>query len=218
MVIGPAFDAALTLAREAHATQTRKGTEIPYIAHLLAVAALVLEDGGDEEEAIAGLLHDAIEDGDGDPMRRRILDRFGARVAAIVEACADTDEDPKPSWREHKRPTCTTSTTTTCRRGRCACRLPTNPTTLRAIRDDLREPAASSGGGSTPDAPSISSGTNAVLPTSSSTRTLRPMRTTSTGSWGRSRRSRSASLTAGRSGSGSTTTSSTGLRRPAGFR
>src|SRR5579872_2692551 len=102
-MIGGDFDDALTIAREAHATQKRKGTEIPYIAHLLAVAALVLEDGGDEQEVIAALLHDAIEDGGGEQMRQRIRGRFDGRVAAIVAACTDTDKDPKPAWRERKK-------------------------------------------------------------------------------------------------------------------
>jgi len=102
-MIGRDFDDALTFAREAHATQRRKGTEIPYLAHLLAVAALVLEDGGDEQEAIAALLHDTIEDGGGEDMRQRIRGRFDGRVAAIVDACTDTDKDPKPPWRERKQ-------------------------------------------------------------------------------------------------------------------
>ncbi|HET6692613.1 MAG TPA: HD domain-containing protein [Miltoncostaeaceae bacterium] len=90
------------MARELHATQRRKGTDIPYIAHLMAVAALVIEDGGDEDEAVAALLHDAVEDQGGAGTLARIRDRFGDRVAAIVEACSDTDETPKPPWRRRK--------------------------------------------------------------------------------------------------------------------
>ena len=101
-VLGPRFREALGYAAELHATQVRKGTHIPYVAHLLSVAALVLEDGGDEDEAIAGLLHDAVEDQGGQPTLERIRSRFGQRVADIVEACSDTDTWPKPPWRERK--------------------------------------------------------------------------------------------------------------------
>ncbi|MBL8039527.1 MAG: HD domain-containing protein [Nitrospira sp.] len=96
------FEDALTFAARLHATQTRKGTEIPYIAHLLAVSSLVLTHGGDEDEAIAGLLHDAIEDQGGRPTLEIVRTRFGERVAAIVDGCTDTDVTPKPPWRERK--------------------------------------------------------------------------------------------------------------------
>lgn len=96
------FDAALTLARDLHATQTRKGTDIPYIGHLLGVASLVIEDGGTEDEAIAALLHDAVEDQGGQPTLKRIRQQFGSTVADIVEACSDTDIVPKPPWKERK--------------------------------------------------------------------------------------------------------------------
>jgi (p)ppGpp synthase/HD superfamily hydrolase len=91
--------AAFTFAL--HADQLRKGTTIPYIAHLMSVAALVLEHGGDEEQAIAGLLHDAIEDM-GAEQEDIIKERFGLRVAAIVRACTDADAIRKPPWRERK--------------------------------------------------------------------------------------------------------------------
>ena len=68
----------------------RSGTEIPYLAHLLVVTGLVIEDGGDEDQAIAAMLHDAVEDGGGRAMLERIARSFGPRVAAIVEACSDT--------------------------------------------------------------------------------------------------------------------------------
>jgi hypothetical protein len=97
------FDAALTFARERHGTQIRKGTEITYVAHLLAVAALVLEDGGDEDAAIAGLLHDVAEDAGGEAVLVEIEGRFGEEVRRIVAACSDTFEDPKPDWRIRKR-------------------------------------------------------------------------------------------------------------------
>jgi (p)ppGpp synthase/HD superfamily hydrolase len=100
--LGPRLDEAFALARELHAAQRRKGTDIPYLGHLMAVAALVIEDGGDEDEAVAALLHDAVEDQGGAPTLARIRERFGPRVAAIVEACSDTDETPKPPWRRRK--------------------------------------------------------------------------------------------------------------------
>lgn len=80
----------------------RKGTTIPYVSHLLGVAALVLEAGGDEDQAIAALLHDAVEDQGGAATQAEIQRRFGDRVAAIVAACSDTDRHPKPPWRERK--------------------------------------------------------------------------------------------------------------------
>jgi (p)ppGpp synthase/HD superfamily hydrolase len=96
------FADALAYAHRVHADQRRKGGSVPYIAHLLGVAALVLEDGGDEDEAIAALLHDAVEDQGGAERLDDIRRRFGERVAAIVEACTDTKEDPKPPWYQRK--------------------------------------------------------------------------------------------------------------------
>jgi (p)ppGpp synthase/HD superfamily hydrolase len=100
--LGPRFDAAFALARDLHATQRRKNTEIPYVAHLLGVASLVLDDGGDEDEAIAALLHDAVEDQGGAATLALIREQFGPRVADIVAACSDTDVVPKPPWRARK--------------------------------------------------------------------------------------------------------------------
>jgi hypothetical protein len=98
------FLAAVALASDFHGRQRRSGTEIPYLAHLLVVTGLVLEDGGDEDQAIAAMLHDAVEDGGGRPMLELIGERFGARVAAIVEACSDSvDVDPNERWIERKR-------------------------------------------------------------------------------------------------------------------
>ncbi len=95
--------AAFRYAAELHASQLRKGTDIPYISHLMAVAATVLEQGGDEDQAVAALLHDAIEDQpDGGRTRDTIRARFGDRVATLVEACTDADTHPKPPWRERK--------------------------------------------------------------------------------------------------------------------
>jgi (p)ppGpp synthase/HD superfamily hydrolase len=96
------FAQALQYAFELHAAQVRKGGDIPYMAHLLAVTALVLENGGDEDLAIAALLHDAAEDQGGQKILFAIRERFGERVAAIVEGCTDTVETPKPPWRPRK--------------------------------------------------------------------------------------------------------------------
>ena len=95
--------AALAMAATLHRCQLRKGTSTPYLAHLLGVTALVWEYGGDEEQAIAALLHDAVEDQGGAPTLERIRLGFGDRVAGIVEACTDTDEEPKPPWMERKK-------------------------------------------------------------------------------------------------------------------
>lgn len=96
------FNKALVHAAELHQQQVRKGTNTPYLAHLLAVAALVLEDGGDEDQAIAALLHDAVEDQGGLPTLEQIRLCFGEAVAGIVDACSDTYLTPKPPWRERK--------------------------------------------------------------------------------------------------------------------
>jgi (p)ppGpp synthase/HD superfamily hydrolase len=91
------------LANEVHGAHRRLGTQIPYAAHLMIVAGLVLEDGGDETQAIAALLHDAAEDGGGRPMLERIRAVFGDEVATIVEACSDSlDPGDARSWRERK--------------------------------------------------------------------------------------------------------------------
>jgi (p)ppGpp synthase/HD superfamily hydrolase len=96
------FEDALIYANRLHIKQTRKGSGIPYISHLLAVASLVLENGGDEDEAIAALLHDAVEDQGGAEIRQEIEDRFGSRVCKIVGGVSDIDEFPKPPWQERK--------------------------------------------------------------------------------------------------------------------
>ena len=96
------FDRAFAFARHLHRDQFRKGTAIPYTAHLLAVAALVLEDGGDEDQAVAALLHDAVEDHGGLGRLEEIRQLFGERVAEIVEGCSDSFTIPKPPWRERK--------------------------------------------------------------------------------------------------------------------
>ena len=85
-----------------HGTQKRKGTGITYMAHLLEVSSVVLQHGGDEEEAIAGLLHDAPEDAGGRPRLDHIRAPFGDRVAEMVDGCTDTYDCPKPAWRPRK--------------------------------------------------------------------------------------------------------------------
>lgn len=85
-----------------HRDQTRKGTEVPYVTHLLAVAAIVGENGGDEDDVVAALLHDAPEDQGGMERLEEIRYRFGKVVAEIVAGCSDTYEQPKPPWRERK--------------------------------------------------------------------------------------------------------------------
>jgi len=102
MILSDRFNDALEYAFELHRTQFRKGSKTPYIAHLLAVAALVIETGGNEDEAIAGLLHDAPEDQGGAATLSQIQALFGDKVAAIVDGCTDTYENPKPPWRERK--------------------------------------------------------------------------------------------------------------------
>lgn len=103
VVLTNRFDTALLYASQVHGGQKRKATKIPYIAHLLGVTALVLEDGGDEDQAIAALLHDAVEDQGGRPRLDDIRARFGEVVAKIVEGCTDAETIPKPEWVERKR-------------------------------------------------------------------------------------------------------------------
>ncbi len=100
--LGPRFLRAFSFAAEKHAGQTRKASTIPYIAHLMGVTSLVLEFGGDEDMAIAALLHDVVEDCGGAPMLKEVQKKFGPRVAKIVDGCTDSDTEPKPPWRERK--------------------------------------------------------------------------------------------------------------------
>lgn len=96
------FEEALIYATRLHRDQHRKGSRVPYVTHLLAVAAIVGENAGTEEEVIAALLHDAVEDQGGPPTRAEIERRFGENVARIVDGCTDTDQIPKPPWRARK--------------------------------------------------------------------------------------------------------------------
>ena len=100
--LGPRFDDAFLFAAEKHAAQMRKRTDVPYISHLMSVAALVLEAGGDEDQAIAALLHDVVEDCGGEPMLQEVRGRFGERVAKIVQGCTDAYAVPKPPWKQRK--------------------------------------------------------------------------------------------------------------------
>jgi len=100
--LGPRLLRAFKFAAEKHKGQFRKASTIPYIAHLMGVASLVLEAGGDEDLAIAALLHDVVEDCGGGPMLKKGRRGFGVRVAKIVDGCTDADTDPKPPWRERK--------------------------------------------------------------------------------------------------------------------
>ncbi|MCI0400997.1 MAG: HD domain-containing protein [Gammaproteobacteria bacterium] len=102
------FEEALSFVSRLHAEQVRKETDIPYISHLIGVAGLLLDHGGNSEEAIAALLHDSIEDqgsdypGGTNALRKEIRKRFGAKVLEIVEGCTDSETNPKPPWRDRK--------------------------------------------------------------------------------------------------------------------
>jgi hypothetical protein len=102
MNFSTAFEAALVYATTIHAGQVRRKTGMPYVAHLLGVTSIVLEHGGNEEEAIGAVLHDAVEDAGGQRRLQDIRERFGETVAAIVMGCTDSDVFPRPPWRERK--------------------------------------------------------------------------------------------------------------------
>lgn len=93
---------AIAAAAQIHGTQIRKGTTIPYLSHLLGTCAITLDYGANEDEAIAALLHDAIEDGEPTDAARATVWSFGEEVGRVVEACTDADTHPKPPWRERK--------------------------------------------------------------------------------------------------------------------
>jgi (p)ppGpp synthase/HD superfamily hydrolase len=101
-VLTERFERAQIYATHLHRDQRRKGSGVPYVSHLLAVCSLTLDYGGDEDEAIAALLHDAVEDQGGAVTRAEILRQFGPRVTEIVDGCTDSDETPKPPWRARK--------------------------------------------------------------------------------------------------------------------
>lgn len=99
---GERFTDAVAFALELHGEQVRKATSIPYVSHLLSVCALVFEDGGTEDEAIAALLHDGPEDQGGEATLDEIRRRLGPEVAAMVDGLSDTMEQPKPPWHQRK--------------------------------------------------------------------------------------------------------------------
>jgi (p)ppGpp synthase/HD superfamily hydrolase len=102
MALSDRFDDALAFASRLHRLQLRKGSQVPYIGHLLAVCSLVIEHGGTEDQAIAALLHDAVEDQGGQRTLAEIKSRYGEVVAEIVSDCTDAWTDPKPPWRARK--------------------------------------------------------------------------------------------------------------------
>lgn len=102
MPYGEKFEEALLYAARLHKDQTRKGTDTPYVNHLLVVAAIVGENYGTEDEVVAALLHDGPEDQGGEERLKDIRARFGDAVAKIVDGCTDTYEEPKPAWRPRK--------------------------------------------------------------------------------------------------------------------
>ena len=102
MLLSPRFTDALTYTAELHQQQERKVSGVPYVAHLLRVAGIVLEYGGTEDEAIAALLHDAVEDQGGVPVLDEIRRRYGDAVADVVWSCSDAHAKPKPPWQERK--------------------------------------------------------------------------------------------------------------------
>jgi (p)ppGpp synthase/HD superfamily hydrolase len=100
--LGRRFEEAFALANQLHQDHVRKASDSPYISHLLSVTALVLQDGGDEDEAIAALLHDAVEDQGGEQTLALIRERFGDKIAEIVYECSDAFTIPKPPWQSRK--------------------------------------------------------------------------------------------------------------------
>lgn len=102
LTLSEKFEEALVYATQAHAGQRRKKTGIPYIGHILGVTAIAFDYGANETEAIGALLHDAVEDCGGAPRLKDIRERFGHDVAKIVDGCTDTDQTPKPPWRQRK--------------------------------------------------------------------------------------------------------------------
>ncbi len=129
MAYSARFEEALVYAARIHADQVRKGSGVPYVTHLLGVASLVGEAGGSEDQVIAGLLHDAIEDciGTHPDIREQLATRFGKDVLAMVEACTDTDRIPKPPWRERKE----------AYLAHLRARAPDNPALLVSLADKL---------------------------------------------------------------------------------
>lgn len=101
-VLGERFEAALIYALRLHKAQRRKVTGAPYICHLLAVAAIVIEAGADEDCAISALLHDAVEDQGGNSTLLAIKRQFGQQVADYVSTCSEPSRRANQDWRSHK--------------------------------------------------------------------------------------------------------------------
>ena len=141
------FDEALVYASELHRTQTRKGSGFPYVSHLLMVTAIVIENGGDEDTAIAALLHDAMEDQGGEATLAVIRQRWGDRVAEVVRECSDNEGEPKRAWIDRKRDFVSAIATLTP--GRAWWRSPTSCTTCAASWRIIETRASRSGRGST---------------------------------------------------------------------
>jgi (p)ppGpp synthase/HD superfamily hydrolase len=97
------FVEGVRVAMLMHANQLRKGTTIPYVSHLFGACSITLDYGGNEDQAIAALLHDAVEDVHYAPGAREAVAAFGPDVLRIVEACTDADTEPKPPWHERKQ-------------------------------------------------------------------------------------------------------------------
>jgi len=133
--VGPRFVAALDWAIELHGTQRKKGSDVPYVAHLLAVAGLVLDDGGSEKQAAAALLHDVLEDTDA--TAAEVRERFGRKVARIVVACSDTPVDGKRgkhSKHPSKHPSKRDASTWRARKERSIAKLHDPSTSRGALR------------------------------------------------------------------------------------
>jgi hypothetical protein len=180
------FTEALTYTTTLHATQRRKGANVPSIAHLLGVTALVLEDGGDEDEAIAALLHDAVEDQGGQETLAAIRQRFGERVARIVVGCTGADTIPKPPWHGRKEHT---SHTSAMRRRTCAASRLRTSSTMRAPSCAICVSMGMPYGIGSKAARSARTGTTARFPRSSGRRIPARTRTNWRASWRRWTRS-----------------------------
>jgi (p)ppGpp synthase/HD superfamily hydrolase len=102
MEYSPRIVEAFALTYDLHRTQIRKGSHVPYITHLMGVAAVVGRHGGDEDQFIAALLHDAVEDQGGQETLDLIRRKFGEKVAEYVAGASDSDTEPKPPWQERK--------------------------------------------------------------------------------------------------------------------
>jgi len=103
MILTERYDGVLKYASDLHRNQMRKGDAgVPYISHLMTVSSLVLEHGGDEDEAIAALLHDGVEDQGGQKTLETIREMFGDTVASIFDGCSDSHGEPKSPWKERK--------------------------------------------------------------------------------------------------------------------